>query len=122
MYDFIDDVRDDLNQISPTEKEYTELQQLAELATNIGSYQWTYTGGPDAGDGKIHDGPIAQELLKVPGLKDAVNKDPNDGHLSIDTQYVSLATLGYVAALVRLIMKIGGEPSDKYKEDAIHGN
>lgn len=104
MYDFLDNVED----MSEGDKELTELQQLAELATEIGSYRWTYTGGPDAGDGKLHDGPIAQDLLKVPGLKAAVVKDPNDGHLEIDTKYVSLATLGYVAALVRLIMKMGG--------------
>lgn len=78
----------------------TEIQQLVDISRFIGSFQWQYKD-PEFGDENLHDGPIAQELLKVPGLAGAV-KEVN-GTLTIDTKYVALATLGYVASLARLM-------------------
>lgn len=102
MYEFLDEVE----QFTPNEKETMELQQLAEIAAHIGSYEWKYDKG-DFVDGKLHDGPVAQELLEVPGLAAAVRKN-SEGILEIDTKYISLATLGYVAALTRLLIKVAG--------------
>lgn len=77
----------------------TEISQLYDLARHVGSFEWQYDG-----DNKLHDGPIAQALLLCPGLKDAVYDD--NGTLKIDTQFVALATLGYIAALTRILTGI----------------
>lgn len=82
----------------------TEIAQLVDIARHIGSFEWKYDG-----DNKLHDGPIAQALLLCPGLKDAVHKT-DDGKLYIDTNFVALATLGYVAAICRKVSGIQLEP------------
>lgn len=87
----------DKSQLTTEEIQQTELAQLMDLARNIGSYEWAYKG-----DDNLHDGPVAQQLLKCEGLKDAVHKDLN-GVLFVDTKYVAMACLGYIAALTRLI-------------------
>lgn len=97
-------VFDDVEDMTPTDQEISEMNQLLTLADNVGSYQWFYDTKATE-DGKLHDGVIAQDLLKVPGLKAAVHKDPNDGHLSIDTNWLATAALGYVAALTRLLLR-----------------
>ena len=108
------DIRDDISQFTPNEQELLELQQLAEIAEKIGSYTWVYdeNAPKEAQDGQLHDGIVAQQLLEVPGLKAAVhevpNEDGNGTHLEVDTKFVSLATLGYVAALTRLLIKCTG--------------
>lgn len=93
---FIDSAKD----LSSAEINETELAQLVDIARHIGSFEWSYDG-----DSKLHDGPIAQELLLCPGLKDAV-VPLEDGTLTIDTKFISLATLGYVAALTRILTGI----------------
>ncbi len=95
---------DSAAQLSKEQINDTELQQLTDIARHIGSFQWQYDG-----DDKLHDGPIAQALLQCPGLKDAVHMN-EDGTLYIDTNFVALATLGYVAALCRKISGIELEP------------
>lgn len=90
-------------ELTPSDKKDNELQQLVDLANYVGSYTYQYKDGVS-----VHDGVIAQELLQVPGLRDAVKKGPDDS-LTIDTGHVALATLGYVAALVRAIL---GEPAN----------
>lgn len=94
------------NAIEMSQKEQldTELAQLADIAKHIGSFEWKYDG-----DTKLHDGPIAQALLLCPGLKDAVHKN-EDGTLYIDTNFIALATLGYVAAICRRVSGIQLEP------------
>lgn len=94
------------NAIEMSQKEQldTELAQLADIAKHIGSFEWKYDG-----DDKLHDGPIAQALLLCPGLKDAVHKN-DDGTLYIDTNFIALATLGYVAAICRRVSGIQLEP------------
>lgn len=97
------------NAIEMSQKEQldTELAQLADIAKHIGSFEWKYDG-----DDKLHDGPIAQALLLCPGLKDAVHKN-DDGTLYIDTNFIALATLGYVAAICRRVSGIQLEPIEQ---------
>lgn len=97
------------NAIEMSQKEQldTELAQLADIAKHIGSFEWKYDG-----DNKLHDGPIAQALLLCPGLKDAVHKN-EDGTLYIDTNFIALATLGYVAAICRRVSGIQLEPIEQ---------
>lgn len=91
---------DSAKQMSIMEIYETEISQLYDIAKHIGSFEWQYDG-----DDKLHDGPIAQALLLCPGLKDAVSQR-EDGVLQIDHGFVALATLGYVAALTRILTGI----------------
>ena len=97
------------NAIEMSQKEQldTELAQLADIAKHIGSFEWKYDG-----DNRLHDGPIAQALLLCPALKDAVHKN-EDGTLYIDTNFIALATLGYVAAICRQVSGIKLEPIEQ---------
>lgn len=103
---------DTAKQLSMREIYETEIAQLTDIAKHIGSFEWSYDG-----DDKLHDGPIAQALLLCPGLKDAV-VPTEDGTLTIDTKFVSLATLGYIAALTRLLTGIQLEHPTKTIEEA----
>lgn len=99
--------------IKPTEQELNELNQLIELARNVGSYTYVYNeDAPDNVKPGLHDGIVAQDLLKVDGLRSAVhnniNPETGEEYLSVDSNHVALATLGYVAALVRMLIKYGG--------------
>ena len=98
---------DNAIEMSREEQLDTELAQLADIAKHIGSFEWKYDG-----DTKLHDGPIAQELLLCPGLQDAVHKN-GDGTLYIDTNFIALATLGYVAAICRRVSGIKLEPIEQ---------
>lgn len=98
---------DNAIEMSREEQLDTELAQLADIAKHIGSFEWKYDG-----DTKLHDGPIAQALLLCPGLKDAVHKN-EDGTLYIDTNFIALATLGYVAAICRRVSGIKLEPIEQ---------
>lgn len=98
---------DDAIEMSKQEQYETEMAQLVDIAKHIGSFEWKYDG-----DDKLHDGPIAQALLLCPGLKDAVHKNA-DGTLYIDTNFIALATLGYVAAICRKVSGIQLEPVEK---------
>lgn len=99
--------------LTPEDIRETEIQQLVDLSRYIGSFQWQYND-PNM-DQNLHDGPIAQELLKVPGLAGAVNEV--NGVKTIDIKYVAMATLGYVAALARLVTGVPLEPVQKTMED-----
>ena len=95
-------VTDNPPAINSPEQVSEELMQLKELAENVGSYKWIYDG-----DNKEHDGIVTQDLLKVSGLKDAVKIDEETGLQTVDTNFLSLAAIGYIAALARLVL--GGE-------------
>lgn len=104
---------DTREEIHPTEQEINELNQLIELARNVGSYTYYYNeNAPDEAQPGLHDGIVAQDLLKVDGLRAAVhnniNPETGEEYLSVDANQVALATLGYVAALVRMLIKYGG--------------
>ena len=116
--DFIKNVKlqNNYDELTPEDKKKVELEQLSDIARYISSTTWQYKG-----DTVLHDGVIAQELLQVPGLRDAVHKDEN-GVLSIDSNFVSLATLGYIAALTRLVidqMPITSTPKDIEEQEKI---
>ena len=86
-----------------------EMLQLNEIADKLGCYRWDYkedfadTHGVDKND---HIGPVAQQLLKIPGLAGAVIQ-AEDGTLAVNTNYAALAALGLVAALARLVLNKG---------------
>ena len=99
-FSFLDtaNIVDNPNQINSNQQELDELAKLADIADKIGSYTYMYKGTDE-----LHDGVVAQELLQVPGLASAVKTDEN-GILTVDTRHVALATLGYVAALARVVL------------------
>lgn len=98
-FDFIDSaMTDNPPMLGSSDQLQEELLQLQEIANNVGSYKWSYDG-----DNEVHDGIITQDLLKVPGLKDAVHI-AEDGTQTVDTNFLSLAAIGYIAALTRLVL------------------
>lgn len=91
--------------VDTVEQKQFELKQLQEVADKIGHFMWSYKtdfADKTGVDTKDHVGPIAQELLSIPGLESAVIQT-EDGTLAIDTNYLSLATFSLLAALARLI-------------------
>lgn len=109
--DYFDNV--DVPAPDSVEQKQLELKQLQDIADKIGSYYWSYKEDFAMNNGvdtKDHIGPIAQQLLSIPGLESAVIQD-KDGTLKIDTQYLSLATFSMLAALARFI-GIKGENED----------
>lgn len=91
--------------VDSVEQKQFELKQLQEVADKIGHFMWSYKtdfADKTGVDTKDHVGPIAQELLGIPGLESAVIQT-EDGTLAIDTNYLSLATFSLLAALARLI-------------------
>lgn len=108
-------VTDDPPALESTEQQSEELLQLKELADNVGSFKWSYDN-----DDKVHDGIVTQDLLKVSGLKDAVNTDPESGLQTVDTNFLSLAAIGYIAALARIVLgeKADGNISTESNEQA----
>ena len=107
------DIRTDNNggapSISDPRQIRDEMLQLNEIADKFGCYRWDSkddfadTPGPDTQD---HIGPVAQQLLKIPGLAGAVIQ-AEDGTLAVNTNYAALAALGLVAALARLVLNKG---------------
>lgn len=95
---------DDVTDIPEKEYKETELKAISDLAQGIGLYEWKYEPGV-TGEQELHLGPIAQDLLRVPGLASAVHKDAN-GVVTIDSKFVALATLSYVATLARILSGI----------------
>lgn len=98
-FSFFEEVED----ISPEAQKENELFMLQEIARKIGCYNWNYDNEnvPDNGE---HVGFITQDLLKVPGLADAVHTDEN-GIQVFDSRYISAAALALVAALARIVLK-----------------
>lgn len=104
------------------EQKQLELKQLQDIADKIGSYYWSYKEDfalDNNVDTKDHIGPIAQQLLTIPGLESAVIQD-EDGTLKIDTQYLSLATFSMLAALARII-GIRGDDNGNTREELVTG-
>lgn len=107
-FDFLDNaITAEPPKLGSIEQVQEELMQLQDIANKVGSYKWTYEG-----DDKVHDGIITQELLNVPGLKDAVHIDPESGLQTVDANFLSLATLGYIAALTRVVLDMKKEEKD----------
>lgn len=101
--------------INSPEQIRDELSQLREVADKLGSYRWTYKDDFAANKGidtDEHFGPVAQQLLEIPGLSGAVMQGP-DGTLQVNTNYAALAALGLVAALARIVL---GEHNDTSAE------
>lgn len=92
-----------------------ETLMLKDIAEKLGCYNWQYKAdfasnkGTDVNE---HLGPVAQELLTIPGLAGAVIQAP-DGTLAVNTNYAALAALGLVAALARIVL---GETNDSSTE------
>lgn len=97
------EIEDDVSDITPDEYKDTELRAITDLAQNIGLFEWKYDVPLEGTDNKLHIGPIAQDLLRVPELRAAVHKDPKSGYLKIDTKLLSLAAISYVATLARIV-------------------
>lgn len=92
--------------INSPEQIRDEMSQLREIADKLGSYRWTYKDDFAANKGidtNEHFGPVAQQLLEIPGLSGAVMQGP-DGTLQVNTNYAALAALGLVAALARIVL------------------
>lgn len=117
------DYFDDINVPAPdsVEQKQLELKQLQDIADKIGSYYWSYKEDFAINNGvdtKDHIGPIAQQLLSIPGLESAVIQD-EDGTLKIDTQYLSLATFSMLAALARFIGIKGDNEDGNIREELV---
>lgn len=117
------DYFDDVNVPAPdsVEQKQLELKQLQDIADKIGSYYWSYKEDFAINNGvdtKDHIGPIAQQLLSIPGLESAVIQD-EDGTLKIDTQYLSLATFSMLAALARFIGIKGDNEDGNIREELV---
>lgn len=102
--DEYDEILDEVNSITPEEYKETELKAIVDLARGLGLYEWKYEPGVN-GDEQLHIGPIAQDLLRIDGLKSAV-KQLEDGTFVIDSKYVALAALSYCATLARILANI----------------
>jgi len=103
-YEEIQKLVDSVDTIKPYEYKETELAAIVDLARNVGLYEWKYEPGV-TGEQDLHVGPIAQDLLKVPGLASAVHKQ-EDGTLTIDSKFIALAALSYCATLARILSQV----------------
>lgn len=117
------DYFDDISVPAPdsVEQKQLELKQLQDIADKIGSYYWSYKEDFAMNNGvdtKDHIGPIAQQLLSIPGLESAVIQ-AEDGTLKIDTQYLSLATFSMLAALARFIGIKGEDQNGNIREELV---
>lgn len=105
-FDYFDVEESSAPQINSPDQIRDEMSQLREIADKLGSYRWTYkedfatNKGIDTNE---HFGPVAQQLLEIPGLSGAVMQGP-DGTLQVNTNYAALAALGLVAALARVVL------------------
>ena len=117
-FDFFDAT---LPVVNSVEQKQFELKQLQEVADKIGHFMWSYKtdfADKTGVDTKDHVGPIAQELLGIPGLESAVIQT-EDGTLAIDTNYLSLATFSLLAALARLIGVKGDDTAEQSMADSV---
>ena len=117
-FDFFDAT---LPVVDSIEQKQFELKQLQEVADKIGHFMWSYKtdfADKTGVDTKDHVGPIAQELLGIPGLESAVIQT-EDGTLAIDTNYLSLATFSLLAALARLIGVKGDDTAEQSMADSV---
>lgn len=107
-----DEILDEVNSITPEEYKETELKAIVDLARGLGLYEWKYEDEVPGVDRQLHIGPIAQDLLRIDGLKSAV-KQLEDGTFVIDSKYVALAALSYCATLARILANIKYEGPNK---------
>lgn len=102
-FSYFEQVSDDKPDMNSPEYIATELEILQAIADKIGCYEYEYNekAPSDAAEG-LHIGPVAQELLEVPGLDSAVTLE--DGIYKVKSDMVALACLGICAALARHII------------------
>ena len=93
-----------------------EVEMLKDLASNVGLYDYNYTNEAAEDptlptDSEEHIGIMAQQLLKVPGLASAVStttdENGNETYV-VDGVKVALASLGYIAALTKIVLDMRG--------------
>ena len=93
-----------------------EVEMLKDLASNVGLYDYNYTDEAVEDptlptDNEEHIGIMAQQLLKVPGLASAVStttdENGNETYV-VDGVKVALASLGYIAALTKIVLDMRG--------------
>lgn len=102
-------------------KEVEENIDLINLAKNIGAFNWQYKPEfeniNNRDDSGINHGIIAQDLLRVPELKDMVEPDEN-GILKVKTDLVAMAALAYIAELTRKVLGVKYESNSNEMETA----
>lgn len=93
-----------------------EVEMLKDLASNVGLYDYNYTNEAVEDptlptDSEEHIGIMAQQLLKIPGLASAVStttdENGNETYV-VDGVKVALASLGYIAALTKIVLDMRG--------------
>lgn len=111
----------DLSYFDDYSKEVEENIDLINLAKNIGAFNWQYKPEfeniNNRDDSGINHGIIAQDLLRVPELKDMVEPDEN-GILKVKTDLVAMAALAYIAELARKVLGVRYESNSDEMETA----
>lgn len=111
----------DLSYFDDYAKEVEENIDLINLAKNIGAFNWQYKPEfeniNNREDSGINHGIIAQDLLRVPELKDMVEPDEN-GILKVKTDLVAMAALAYIAELTRKVLGVKYESNSNEMETA----
>lgn len=111
----------DLSYFDDYSKEVEENIDLINLAKNIGAFNWQYKPEfeniNNREDSGINHGIIAQDLLRVPELKDMVEPDEN-GILKVKTDLVAMAALAYIAELTRKVLGVKYESNSDEMETA----
>lgn len=111
----------DLSYFDDYSKEVEENIDLINLAKNIGAFNWQYKPEfeniNNREDNGINHGIIAQDLLRVPELKDMVEPDEN-GILKVKTDLVAMAALAYIAELTRKVLGVKYESNSDEMETA----
>lgn len=111
----------DLSYFDDYAKEVEENIDLINLAKNIGAFNWQYKPEfeniNNRDDSGINHGIIAQDLLRVPELKDMVEPDEN-GILKVKTDLVAMAALAYIAELTRKVLGVKYESNSNEMETA----
>lgn len=111
----------DLSYFDDYSKEVEENIDLINLAKNIGAFNWQYKPEfeniNNRVDSGINHGIIAQDLLRVPELKDMVEPDEN-GILKVKTDLVAMAALAYIAELTRKVLGVKYESNSDEMETA----
>ena len=111
----------DLSYFDDYSKEVEENIDLINLAKNIGAFNWQYKPEfeniNNRDDSDINHGIIAQDLLRVPELKEMVEPDEN-GILKVKTDLVAMAALAYIAELTRKVLGVKYESNSNEMETA----
>lgn len=114
-FSYFDNYTEDKPDLFSPAQQMSEIEQLKTIADRIGSYIWQYK--PEAGlDTEDHMGPVAQELLGIPGLDAAVIKEAGQP-LKLDTNYLACACLGLIAALARHTLFEEGTNDGQKRQD-----